>query len=114
VSDLEALAKDTHKFESRYLDSLVGPYPERRDLYRARSPVHAAARIACPVIFFQGDQDRVVPPDQTVRMAEALASRGLEAPVHMFPGEQHGFRRKETIAAALNAELAFYRKVFAI
>lgn len=114
VSDLEALAKDTHKFESRYLDSLVGPYPERRDLYRARSPVHAAARIACPVIFFQGDQDRVVPPDQTVRMADALASRGLEAPVHMFPGEQHGFRRKETIAAALNAELAFYRKVFAI
>jgi dipeptidyl aminopeptidase/acylaminoacyl peptidase len=114
VSDLEALAKDTHKFESRYLDTLVGPYPERRDLYLARSPLFAAARIACPVIFFQGQDDRVVPPDQTERMTSALRARGLLAPMLLFPGEQHGFRRKETITAALEAELDFYREVFAI
>ncbi len=114
VSDLEALAKDTHKFESRYLDSLVGPYPERRDVYRARSPIHAAHRLSCPVIFFQGLQDRVVPPAQAENMVAALRRRGLSAPLVLFPDEQHGFRRKENISRALDAELAFYREVFAI
>ena len=114
VSDLEALAQDTHKFESRYLDSLVGPYPERRDLYRARSPIHAAERLSCPVIFFQGLQDRVVPPAQAENMVAALRSRGLAAPLVTFPDEQHGFRRKETIVRALGDELAFYREVFGI
>ena len=114
VSDLEALAKDTHKFESRYLDSLIGPYPERRDLYLARSPVHAAHRLSCPVIFFHGLQDRVVPPAQAEDMARALRQRGLKAPLVTFPDEQHGFRRKETVVRALTDELAFYREVFGI
>jgi dipeptidyl aminopeptidase/acylaminoacyl peptidase len=114
VSDLEALAQDTHKFESRYLESLVGPYPQRRDLYRARSPIHAAERLSCPVIFFQGLQDRVVPPAQAETMVAALRRRGLVAPLVIFPDEQHGFRRKETIVRALRDELAFYREVFGI
>jgi dipeptidyl aminopeptidase/acylaminoacyl peptidase len=114
VCDLVGLATDTHKFESRYLDSLIGPYPERADLYRSRSPVYAADRIACPVIFFQGTEDRVVPPAQAEAMVLALRQRGLEAPLFLFPGEQHGFRRRETVIAALGAELDFYRKVFGI
>jgi dipeptidyl aminopeptidase/acylaminoacyl peptidase len=114
VSDLEALAQDTHKFESRYLESLIGPYPQRRDIYHARSPIHAAERLACPVIFFQGLQDRVVPPAQAENMVQALRSRGIVAPLVTFPDEQHGFRRKETIVRALTDELAFYREVFGI
>jgi dipeptidyl aminopeptidase/acylaminoacyl peptidase len=112
VSDLEALAQDTHKFESHYLESLVGPYPQRRDIYLARSPIHSAERPSCPVIFFQGLQDRVVPPAQAENMVQALRSRGLTAQLVTFPDEQHGFRRKETIVRALAAELAFYREVF--
>jgi dipeptidyl aminopeptidase/acylaminoacyl peptidase len=114
ISDLEALAQDTHKFESHYLESLVGPYPQRRDIYRARSPIHSAERLSCPVIFFQGMEDRVVPPAQAENMVAALRSRGLVAPLVTFPNEQHGFRRKETIVRALTAELAFYREVFGI
>lgn len=114
VSDLEALARDTHKFESRYLERLIGPYPGRADLYRARSPLFAADRVACPVIFFQGTEDRVVPPDQTERMAAALRARGIPVEVHLFPGEQHGFRRAENLARALDAELAFYRRIFGL
>ena len=114
VSDLEALAQDTHKFESRYLESLIGPYPQCRDLYRERSPVFAADQLSCPVIFFQGLQDRVVPPAQAQNMVAALRRRGLVAPLVVFPEEQHGFRRKESICQALSAELAFYRQVFAI
>ena len=112
VSDLEALARDTHKFESRYLDSLIGPYPARRDLYLARSPINHAERLSCPVIFFQGLEDRVVPPDQAERMVAALESKGLPVEYVAFPHEQHGFRRAETIARALEAELAFYTRVF--
>jgi dipeptidyl aminopeptidase/acylaminoacyl peptidase len=114
VSDLEALARDTHKFESRYLDSLIGPYPERRDLYVARSPIHHAERLSCPVIFFQGLEDKVVPPDQARRMVAALESKGVPVEFVTFPQEQHGFRRAETIARALEAELAFYTRVFAL
>jgi dipeptidyl aminopeptidase/acylaminoacyl peptidase len=108
VSDLEALAKDTHKFESRYLDGLVGLYPDRRDLYRARSPLYSAGLISVPVAFFQGAEDRVVPPEQAEAMVEALRRRGIPCLYMLFDGEQHGFRRAETIKRALDAELYFY------
>jgi dipeptidyl aminopeptidase/acylaminoacyl peptidase len=114
ISDLEALARDTHKFESRYLETLVGPYPARADVYRERSPLHHVDRLRCPVIFFQGLEDRVVPPAQAEGMVAALTAKGLPAPYLAFPGEQHGFRRAETVVAALEAELAFYRRVFAL
>jgi dipeptidyl aminopeptidase/acylaminoacyl peptidase len=113
VSDLEALAKDTHKFESRYLDRLIGPYPERAELYRERSPIHAVGHLSCPVIFFQGLEDRVVPPDQAEKMVEALRRKGLPVAYLAFPGEQHGFRQAETIKRVLDAELYFYSRVFA-
>lgn len=112
VSDLEALTEHTHKFESRYLDRLVGPFPERKDLYDARSPIHHAHRLSCPVIFFQGLEDRVVPPEQSETMAQALRQRGLPVAYVAFEGEQHGFRRAATIKRALEAELDFYSRVF--
>jgi len=111
VGDLEALVRDTHKFESRYLDGLVGPYPERRDLYLERSPIHHAARLSCPVIFFQGLEDRIVPPNQAEAMVAALAARGIAHAYVPFEGEQHGFRRAENIRTALEGELFFYAHV---
>jgi dipeptidyl aminopeptidase/acylaminoacyl peptidase len=108
VSDLEALAKDTHKFEARYLDGLIGPYPERRDLYVARSPVHSARLLSVPVAFFQGAEDRVVPPQQAEAMVEALRRRQIPSLYLLFDGEQHGFRRADNIKRALDAELYFY------
>jgi dipeptidyl aminopeptidase/acylaminoacyl peptidase len=112
ISDLEALAKDTHKFESRYLDRLVGPYPERRDLYRERSPIHFTHRLSCPMILFQGLEDKVVPPNQAETMFEAVRAKGLPVAYLPFEGEQHGFRRAENIKRALDAELYFYSRVF--
>ncbi len=112
ISDLEALAKDTHKFESRYLDRLVGPYPERRDLYKERSPIHFTHRLSCPMILFQGLEDKVVPPNQAETMFEAVRAKGLPVAYLPFEGEQHGFRRAENIKRALDAELYFYSKVF--
>jgi len=112
VSDLEALAKETHKFESRYLDRLVGPYPERKDLYEERSPIRFADRISCPVIFFQGLEDQVVPPSQAELMVKPLREKGLAVAYVPFEGEQHGFRRAENIKRALDAELYFYSRVF--
>jgi dipeptidyl aminopeptidase/acylaminoacyl peptidase len=112
ISDLERLAHDTHKFESRYLEHLVGPYPQERERYRDRSPIHFADRLNCPVIFFQGAEDLVVPPDQTARMVEALRSRGIRVAYLLFPGEQHGFRRAENVQRALETELHFYGRVF--
>ncbi|MBD2101389.1 S9 family peptidase [Leptolyngbya sp. FACHB-261] len=112
VSDLEALARDTHKFEARYLDGLIGPYPERQDLYQARSPIHATERLACPVIFFQGLEDKVVPPNQAEMMVEALRAKGLPVAYVAFVGEQHGFRRAENIKRALDGEFYFYARVF--
>ncbi len=111
VSDPAALQRDTHKFESRYLDGLIGPYPEREDLYRERSPLLHADRISCPMIFFQGSEDRVVPPDQSEKMVEALRRNGIPVEYVVFEGEQHGFRRAESIRTALERELAFYRRV---
>jgi dipeptidyl aminopeptidase/acylaminoacyl peptidase len=112
VGDLEALVRDTHKFESRYLDRLVGPYPERRDLYRERSPLFAADRVSCPVIFFQGLDDRVVPPNQAESMVASLRQRGIPVAYVAFEGEGHGFRSEAAIVRALEAELSFYARVF--
>jgi dipeptidyl aminopeptidase/acylaminoacyl peptidase len=112
IGELEALARDTHKFESRYLDRLVGPWPEAAALYRERSPVHHVGGLSCPVIFFHGLEDKVVPPSQARMMADALRAKGLPVACLMFEDEQHGFRRAETIVRALEAELYFYGRVF--
>jgi dipeptidyl aminopeptidase/acylaminoacyl peptidase len=112
VSDLEALAKETHKFESRYLDSIIGPYPERKDLYDQRSPINSAHNIKCPIILFQGDEDRVVPPNQSQLMFEAVRAREIPTAYVLFEGEQHGFRKAESIKRALEGELYFYSKIF--
>lgn len=112
VSDLEALARDTHKFESRYLDSLVGPYPERQDLYFARSPIHHTDRLATPILLLQGDSDPVVPPNQSQVMFEAAKARGVPTAYLLFEGEQHGFRKAENIKRAFEAEFYFYSKIF--
>ncbi|MBX5477341.1 MAG: S9 family peptidase, partial [Clostridia bacterium] len=112
VSDLETLARDTHKFESRYLDSLVGPYPERRDLYVERSPIHSIDRLSCPMIFFQGLEDRVVPPSQAEAMVAKLREKGIPVAYLAFEGEGHGFRKAENIKRTLEAELYFYSRIF--
>ncbi len=112
VSDVEALATDTHKFEARYLDGLIGPYPERRDVYVERSPIHHVDRLSCPMIFLQGLEDEVVPPDQSERMFDAVRAKGLPAAYVTFEGEQHGFRQAKNIRRALEAEFYFYSRVF--
>ena len=112
VSDLEALTRETHKFESRYLDRLIGPYPARRDLYRERSPIHFTDRISCPMILLQGLEDKVVLPNQAEMMVDALRAKGLPVAYLAFEGEQHGFRRAETIKRTLDAELYFYGRIF--
>ncbi len=112
ISDLEALAKDTHKFESRYLDKLIGPYPERRELYVERSPIHFTERLSCPMILFQGLEDKVVPPNPAEKMVAALRAKKLPVAYLTFEGEQHGFRKAENIRRVLEAELYFYSKVF--
>ncbi len=112
VADLEALARDTHKFEARYLDSLVGPYPERRDLYVERSPVHNTDELECPIIFFQGLEDEVVPPSQTQAMIDALEENGQPYAYVLFEGEQHGFRQASSIRRAIEAEAYFYSRIF--
>ncbi len=108
ISDLEALAKDTHKFESGYLDGLIGPYPARRDLYYERSPLHFVDRLSVPIAFFQGAEDPIVPPNQAEAMVEALKAKRLPFQYLLFDGEQHGFRRAQTIKRTLDAELYFY------
>jgi dipeptidyl aminopeptidase/acylaminoacyl peptidase len=108
VSDAAALARDTHKFESRYLDWLIGPYPQEEERYRERSPVFHVDRLAKPVIFFQGDEDVIVPPSQTEVMVEALRRKGNSVGYFLFSGEQHGFRKAANIQRCLDAELAFY------
>jgi dipeptidyl aminopeptidase/acylaminoacyl peptidase len=112
VADAETLAQDTHKFESRYLDGLIGPYPERADLYRERSPIHFVDRLNVPVILFQGLEDQVVPPSQAEEMVAALKRNGVPYEYLAFEGEQHGFRKAETVEACLRAELDFYGRVF--
>jgi dipeptidyl aminopeptidase/acylaminoacyl peptidase len=112
VSDLTALATDTHKFESRYLDGLIGAYPAEAELYQARSPINAVDQLSCPVIFFQGDEDKIVPPNQAERMVEALKAKGLPVAYVLYEGEQHGFRKAENIKRTLDGELYFFAKVF--
>jgi dipeptidyl aminopeptidase/acylaminoacyl peptidase len=112
VSDLETLARDTHKFESRYMDRLIGPYPSSQQLYRQRSPVHFIDALSCPVIFFQGAEDKIVPPSQAEQMVKALRRKGLPVAYLLFEDEQHGFRKAETIKRSLDAELYFYSRVF--
>lgn len=112
VSDLTVLAEDTHKFESRYLDSLIGPYPERADLYQSRSPINAIDKLSCPIIFFQGDEDKIVPPNQAELMVNALKEKKLPVAYLLFEGEQHGFRKAENIRRAIDGEFYFYSRVF--
>jgi dipeptidyl aminopeptidase/acylaminoacyl peptidase len=108
VSDLAALARDTHKFESRYLDWLIGPYPEDETTYAERSPINHIDQLTVPVIFFQGTEDEVVPPNQTQMMVDGLKDRNVPVAYFLFEGEQHGFRKAENIRRALDAELYFY------
>jgi len=112
VSDLEALELDTHKFESRYLEGLIGPYPERRDLFLERSPIYHTDQLNTPVAFFQGLEDKIVPPDQAEKMVDAIRAKGLPVTYVAFEGEQHGFRKAENIRRALEGEFYFYSVVF--
>src|SRR5690606_41672518 len=111
VSDVSALSRDTHKFESRYLDPLVGVVPDQEERYVERSPIHFTDQLSCPVIFFQGLEDRVVPPNQAELMVDALRERGLPVAYLAFEGEYHGFRRAETNRRAREAELDFYGRI---
>jgi dipeptidyl aminopeptidase/acylaminoacyl peptidase len=112
LSELEVFVKDTHKFESRYLHSLIGPYPERKDLYFERSPINFTKDLSCPLILFQGDEDRIVPPSQSQMMFEAVRAKELPVAYLLFEGEQHGFRKAQNIKRALEAELYFYSMIF--
>jgi dipeptidyl aminopeptidase/acylaminoacyl peptidase len=112
IGDLETLARDTHKFESRYLDSMIGPYPEQKTLYQQRSPINHAEQLNCPVIFFQGLEDKVVPPNQAEAMHQVLKDKNLAVSYVPFAGEGHGFRGADAVIQALEGELYFYSKVF--
>ncbi len=111
VADLASLATDTHKFESRYLDRLVGPWPDAKAIYDERSPIRAADRLSSPLIVFQGAEDKVVPPAQAEVMVAALRDKGLPLAYLLFEGEQHGFRKAETIKRTVEAELWFYGRI---
>ena len=112
IGDLMTLARDTHKFESRYLDQLIGPLSETESRYLDRSPINHVDGLNCPVIFLQGDEDKVVPPNQAEAMVEALDDKGIPVAYVLFEGEGHGFRRAENVCRALEAELEFYGRVF--
>ena len=112
VSDLEVLARDTHKFESRYLDRLIGPYPEQQAIYQERSPIHYVEQLTAPMIIFQGLEDKVVPPNQAELMVNALRDKGIAVAYVPFAGERHGFRQAANIKRALEAELYFYSRIF--
>jgi dipeptidyl aminopeptidase/acylaminoacyl peptidase len=114
IGDLEALAKDTHKFESRYLDKLIGPYPAAQNIYQERSPINYIEKLSCPVIFFQGLEDQVVPPNQAEMMVDALAKKGIPVAYVPFESEQHGFRKAENIKRAIEGEFYFYARIFHI
>lgn len=111
IADLAVLAEDTHKFEARYCDRLIGPWPEARDVYEARSPIHHLDSFDCPLIVFQGLDDKVVPPNQSEMIVAALRARGVECEYHAYEGEGHGFRKAETIVHQLSHELAFYQRI---
>lgn len=111
VADLESLASDSHKFEARYLDSVVGPYPKEKTLYQARSPIHSTDKLSCPILLLQGEDDKVVPPNQAEMMVEALQKKKIPYAYKLYSGEGHGFRKADTIVDALNSELSFYQQV---
>lgn len=111
VAELEQFRLDTHDFESRYIDGLVGPYPERRDLYVERAPLSHVDELEVPVLLLQGDEDRIVPPSQSEAFRDALAAKGIPHAYLLFEGEQHGFRKAETIVTAIEASLSFYGQV---
>ena len=112
ISNLETMARDTHKYESQYLTGLLGPYPQRKDIYFDRSPINFPERLSCPVIFFQGLEDKVVPPNQAEAMVEVIRGKGIPVTYMAFAGEQHGFRQAKNIKRALDSELYFYSRVF--
>ncbi|MCK4940941.1 S9 family peptidase [candidate division WOR-3 bacterium] len=112
VSDLEALTRETHKFESQYLDSLIGPYPKEMQTYKARSAINHAEHLKAPIIFFQGLEDKVVLANQAEKMVAVLRNKGIPVAYLAFDGEQHGFRKAENIRRSLEAELYFYAQVF--
>ena len=112
VADLSALAGDTHKFESRYMDRLVGKWPEEAAVFKARAPIEHCDQLNCPVLLLHGDEDKIVPPNQAETMHAALKAKGIPTAIRMYQGEQHGFRKAENIQDALNSELYFYSKVF--
>jgi dipeptidyl aminopeptidase/acylaminoacyl peptidase len=112
VASLEALASDTHKFESRYLDGLVGKYPEEKAIYKERAPIESVDSFNCPILLLQGDEDKIVPPNQAETMHAALLEKGIPTALKMYVGEQHGFRKAENIEDALDSELYFYSRVF--
>lgn len=112
LSDLESFARETHKFESHYLHGLVAPYPQQKQVYIDRSPIHFTERLSCPVIFFQGLDDKVVPPNQAVPMVEALRKKGVPVAYLEFKGEGHGFRKAENIKRSIDGEFYFYSKIF--
>jgi dipeptidyl aminopeptidase/acylaminoacyl peptidase len=112
ISDLELLEQDCHKFESRYNHSMIGPYPESVALYKARSPIHHTERLSCPIILFQGLEDKVVPPNQSEMLYEAAKAKGLPVAYVAFAGEAHGFRQAANIKRTLEGELYFYSRVF--
>ena len=114
VSDLSLLANETHKAESHYLDQLIAPYPEQKSVYDARSPIFSVDKLHCPIIFFQGLEDKIVPPNQAEKMYTALRKRGIPTELVMYAGEQHGFRKAENIRDSLEKELAFYLKSWQI
>ncbi len=111
VADLTALAEETHKFESRYLDGLIGPYPEAKAIYDERSPIEHVDRLENPLIVFQGLEDEIVPPNQSEMIVDALRSKGVPVAYLAFEGEQHGFRKSDTVITVLGAELAFYGRI---
>jgi dipeptidyl aminopeptidase/acylaminoacyl peptidase len=112
VAELENFIRDTHDFESRYIDGLVGPYPERKDLYVERAPLNHVDELECPVLLLQGDEDRIVPPSQSEMFRDALAAKGIPHAYLLFAGEQHGFRKAESIIRATESSLSFYGQVF--
>ncbi len=112
ISDLEVFVQDTHKFESRYLDTLIGPYPERKDLYHDRSAINFLEQLQTPMILFQGLEDKIVPPNQAKLIVETLRKKGKPVAYMPFDGEQHGFRQAKNIKRSLEAELYFYSRIF--
>jgi len=114
VADLSCLVKESHKFEVRYLDSMIGPWPAAEAVYHQRSPINQADKFNCPVLLLQGDEDAVVPPAQSIAMADALDKKEIPHALVMLKGEQHGFRKSENISLALEMELNFYGQIFNI